>query len=259
MNRLILGAVGLAIASMATGCVYVEEEVGSGYARTVTKELPPYDEISVNDAFGNVDIRTCEDCESIRVTADDNLIDNIHAEVDDDGTLELCLNGVISPVTPIEVVIRTATLRKVEVRGASNVFVQGDFSDDFELDVSGASTVDFSGRAPSLEAELSGASTLNAREVEVASIDLDASGSSNITLSGTGGGLEVELSGASSLEASGLVTEDVTLDFSGSSSAAVCATGTIDAELSGASSLQYTCDPSVVRVDASGSSSSESF
>ncbi|MEM1349300.1 MAG: head GIN domain-containing protein [Myxococcota bacterium] len=258
MRRLILGMLGVAVASLATGCIYIEEEVGSGYPRTVTKELPPYDKISVRGALGDVDIRTCDECERIRVTADDNLIDNIHAEVDDD-TLELHVDGSIAPVTPIEIVVRTTVLREVEVRGASDVVVQGELFDELELDISGASMVDVSGRVAELEAELSGSSTLVARGLDLASIDVDASGASDVTLAGTATRLSVELSGSSDLEATELLAQDVDIESSGASDAMVCATETVEADLSGASSLHYTCEPTSVQVEASGSSDAHSF
>jgi hypothetical protein len=86
---------------------------------------------------------------------------------------------------------------------------------------------------------------------------LELSGASNAKLSGSAGRLEVTQSGASQLDAVDLDVSDLAIDLSGASTADVSVTGTISAGVSGASSLRYRGSPTFARREVSGASSIE--
>jgi hypothetical protein len=124
------------------------------------------------------------------------------------------------------------------------------------LTVSGAATVTVADPLAShdLAVTVSGASRLIA-PLGIERGGLEVSGASHVELSGSAASLEVTVSGASDLEASGLSVVELTIDLSGASHADVTATTSLSAGASGASSLRYSGSPDVTRSDTSGASS----
>ena len=105
-----------------------------------------------------------------------------------------------------------------------------------------------------LELQLSGASELDGA-VDFESMNGEISGASNVSLSGRIGTLDIEASGASELSFLDLEVDVLTVRLSGASSAEVSVSDSIEASLSGASSLRYRGDPDVSTLEVSGASS----
>lgn len=103
--------------------------------------------------------------------------------------------------------------------------------------------------------DLSGASKLTLDGVSNDSLAVKASGACKATISGTTGELSIEMSGASNLDAGGLESGNVTIDGSGASNAYVKASEKLKADLSGASNVRYSGNPSEVIKDTSGAAS----
>ena len=101
---------------------------------------------------------------------------------------------------------------------------------------------------------LSGASELDG-PVDFASMTGVLSGASDVSLSGRVGTLDLEASGASDFSILDLEVDVLRVNLSGASSAEVTVNDTIEAILSGASSLGYRGAPDVSNVDVSGASS----
>jgi hypothetical protein len=91
---------------------------------------------------------------------------------------------------------------------------------------------------------VSGASSLQA-DVDAASIKVGLSGASQLNLSGTTSDLQAIVSGASELRAFGLGTTTATVDASGASKVEVLATQLLNATASGASDVRYKGNPTV--------------
>jgi hypothetical protein len=118
--------------------------------------------------------------------------------------------------------------------GAARTTVSGVREDEFQLELSGASTCDLSGDADRMDATLGGAS--------------------RATISGAARQLTVECSGASQLDAKRLAVEEASVELSGASTGFVNASKALTAEASGASSLRYRGQPTDVTKQASGAS-----
>ena len=129
------------------------------------------------------------------------------------------------------------TSRKVEidVSGASELEIMDLTADTVDIDVSGASVVRGTIACGDAEFNISGASTMN--------------------VAGSGQDLTAEVSGASKLELDNFTVNDVDIEVSGASNAVVNMDGTLNAEVSGASSLYYIGNPVMGDIDISGASS----
>lgn len=105
--------------------------------------------------------------------------------------------------------------------------------------------------------DLSGASNLEIERLQVATLDINARGSSSIQLAGTGQQMNAQLSGASDMDAFDFKSKNISIDLSGSSDATIYVTHELKAVISGASDLNYKGNPKITNQDISGASSLE--
>jgi hypothetical protein len=101
--------------------------------------------------------------------------------------------------------------------------------------------------------DVSGASEVTG-ELTAGDADLDASGASTIQLEGSGRNLAADASGASHMILAGFTVNNADINLSGASSGTVNLDGRLDAELSGASTLEYMGEPAMGDINTSGAS-----
>jgi len=221
---------------LAVGCN--KSVSGSGNVTSTPVPVPAsgFSGLEVSNAF-DVTV-SFGDEESVTLRVDDNVGGHLDVGVSE-GTLHLGLESGTS--------VRDATLHAdVTARSLSRI------------DVSGASAVHLSDAltVTKVEAVVSGAGRLDGTaSIDVANVEL--SGASNARLAGSAQRLQVKESGASKLDAEQLQVSDLIIDLSGSSTAAVSVTDMVSAGVSGASSLRYRGSPTFTRREVSGGSSIE--
>jgi len=104
-------------------------------------------------------------------------------------------------------------------------------------------------------ANLSRASSLDLTNFQVGNTTVDLSGASTFTASGSANHLVAVIAGASTLNTLGLPVNDANVTLSEASNAQINVNGRLDADLSGASSLQYSGQPTLGSITTSGASS----
>jgi hypothetical protein len=109
-----------------------------------------------------------------------------------------------------------------------------DLAHDFSLDLSGASV--FSGN------------------FDTADLDLDLSGASVVNITGTGENLNINASGASSINMGNFICKNADVVLSGATFATIHPTEMLNAEVSGASTLNYYGNPALGSINISGAS-----
>jgi hypothetical protein len=189
---------------------------GSGVIKTEARELPKFSAIDFGGAI-EMEITAQKD-QKVEIETDDNLLPLITTEVKGD-TLYISSQQKINWHNPVKVRISVQDLNSLNVSGASKVNAVNLKSDNFKLDVSGASKIKLEGEAGSFNAEASGASRVEADNLKTAkasasasgaskifvfasdSVDADASGASNVTYSGNPKNVKKNASGASSVNA----------------------------------------------------------
>lgn len=208
--------------------------VGSGDLVTEEPEYIDFTAVEVGWAF-DVEI-TQSSTYSVTITLDDNLREYLRVSMDD-GTLMVGLTCcyVYQAVTN-DVVITMPELYRLEFSGATHGSVAG-FDTTHDLVV-----------------ELSGASSLSGGYTTSGNAAFDISGASRLELEGEASDLVAEVSGASRLELATFPVADAALDVSGASYASVNLNGTLDADVSGASTLLYRGGPTLGNIDVSGGS-----
>jgi len=130
-----------------------------------------------------------------------------------------------------------------------------------KLVLSGASigTISFFNSSESLSLELSGASILKMEDIDVEDVDIMLSGASTLTAENlfsisSGNNIVSIVEGASSIDLTNFPATNADLSISGASQATVNLNGTLDATVSGASTVYYIGEPTMGNLDISDTS-----
>ena len=226
---------------------------GSGDLVTEEFSFADFNRVHVGSTF-EVEISQ-SDTFSISITADDNIMEYIIVNLSDD-TLQVRLKQGYNyhSITAIAK-ISMPDIERLELSGATEGILN-DFvtSNDVTLNISGASTLTLSALyAGDVCMQISGASHVSGN-LTAGNVDFDISGASNLSLTGSGQALKAEVSGASRMSLDNFTTDNADTDVSGASTCVVNTGGTLDAEVSGASTLYYIGSPLMGDIDISGAS-----
>ena len=256
MKRIAL-AVALALViisvTLLAGCIRVDIADDSGPAVTRVYDMTGFTGIEAGYAF-KVDI-TRSETYGISITINEKIADRLTVTKIGD-TLKI---GLKEPVWNVHsrplVTITLPDLRRLELSGAAEGNVKGfKSSNDFDLEVSGASNLDIDMEAGGFKANVSGASRLSGY-LKAGRSDIEVSGASRITLTGSGGDTKIDVSGASQANLENYTVANAYVELSGAGQADMNIIGRLDADLSGASHLEYSGKPVLGRLETSGGSS----
>ena len=248
----------LLVSGCSTILVPKDGETETGETETRKYDIGEFTRVDINSAF-SYEIEHA-DTYSVSITARSNLFDDINVTMEGQ-TLIVGMEPFHDPWTTInispnpKVVITMPQLRGLDSSGATGGIVAG-FSSSENLDItaSGASEVELAGiSADNVIFDLSGASEVTG-DIEAENVELDLSGASTIQLKGSADSITAEVSGACDLLLAGLEAKDASIVLSGASNGSVNLDGTLDADLSGASTLEYTGEPTLGIMDITGSS-----
>jgi hypothetical protein len=274
MKKTIL-TVGLIIIVLASGllsgCYRATHDDGS--LTTKTFDYTEFTAIEIGDAF-RVDISRA-DAYSITVSGTEREMSRLEVTRTGD-TLKIQLKNWQWPWfwhSSPRAVITLPDLRRLSVGGASSGSVSGfRSSNDFSLQLTGASDLNINIETGGFTARVSGASDLKT-DVKSSSLDAEISGASNIRgnlttgdgrmelsgasdvrLSGSGGDLKLICSGASTAKLTDFPVTGADVNLSGASDTDIKVSGRLDLNISGASTLNYYGQPSLGKTEVSGSS-----
>jgi len=183
---------------------------GNGKVISDKREIANFTGIELNGAY-SVYIEVGKSV-NLTIKGEENILKYIRTKVEGN-KLVIDTKKNISPRKEIQITITVPELEFLESSGACGVTVSNIASEKFLVDLSGAGSLDLSGKT---------------------------------------GKLEIDLSGAGSLQAKDLKARKVVISLSGASSADVYASETLDASVSGVGSITYYGDPKDVKKDVSG-------
>lgn len=186
---------------------------GSGNVKSETRDVSGFKAIEAGNAIV-IQVAAGKDF-AVKVEADDNLLPLIKTEVSG-GELKIFTEGKISTRNEIRVRVSMPELDGISLSGASYGIVSGVNSNSLDLGASGASKITIEGRAQTIQAEASGASTIDAANLQTENANVEASGASNINVN-TLNNLTAEASGASTIVYTG-EPENIIEKSSGASS-----------------------------------------
>lgn len=227
----------LIVAVLLAGCANLPPFTamrGSGNPVTQTFDFSDFDSLAISNAF-QAEV-TAGDAYFVEVTVDDNLVDRLQVEQRGSAVLIGLQPGTAAANATLQARVTMPRLTSLDASGASRVSLSGfESSHGMNMDVSGASTV--------------------SGDLESGNLDADVSGASTLRLQGQGDSLRTVASGASTIDLSDFAVSDASVEASGASRINVNASGRLDAEASGASSVRYSGNPTLGRINESGAGS----
>ena len=141
---------------------------------------------------------------------------------------------------------------RMELSGASRL--NGDLkTGEATIELSGASRAELHGSSGDLVIKLSGASKVTG-DMTTGNTTMHLSGASHVELSGSGKDLVVDTGGASHIKLGSFAVNDTDVRSSGASHTMVNVGGKLDAKLSGASVLHWKGEPKMGDIRTSGAS-----
>lgn len=137
---------------------------------------------------------------------------------------------------------------KASCSGASSLELAGDFDDEADIDLSGASKMTMKGNSADMDADISGAGKLywtgDFKECKIS-----CTGSSYAELDGQTVNGEYECSGASAIEAKDFINQTAYVELSGASKAKINATKELRYNVSRASKMTYYGDAALLNLN----------
>lgn len=232
LSSLLIVILVVAVVVVAVGAVAVYYWVLPGNLKTETMEFSDFTAVEVGSAF-EVNI-TQSNSFSVKITAGENIFDRIQ-------------------------VTQTGATLKIEVTpglGISNGKAEITMPELDTLILSGATrgTVEGFNSSNPFVLALSGASSLEMTNTNVGDAEIEVSGASTLNAEGTANDLVALVSGASNVDLTDFPVNDADINLSGASRATINLDGKLDAELSGASNLEYIGDPTMGDINIAGAS-----
>jgi len=198
---------------------------GSGVQAEETRSVAAF--TSVGFALPGTLVIEQQEGTSVRVEADDNLLDHIVTEVRDGALRVGPAEGVrLRPSGPLRVFVTTPILTSIESAGSGSVEAPNFRVGDLSVSLAGSG----SARLPNLEAEL---------------LKVSAAGSGDVHVSGKARRQVISLAGSGGVDAQDLESESVEASIAGSGSALVHVRDRLTANLVGAGTVRYRGDPQV--------------
>jgi hypothetical protein len=167
-------------------------------------------------AFTAVDISGAYDVEivvqkeqSLEIEGDDNLLPLIKTEVSN-GVLSINNEKSFSTKQKLRVRISVPDLDGVSTSGASDIVASNIKNDDFNINASGAGTIQVSGETTKLNIDISGAGEVDAKDLHAQNVSIDSSGAAEADVYASEE-LHIHVSGAGNVNYYGnpkTVTED---------------------------------------------------
>lgn len=223
---------------------------GSGNIVTRSYEHTDFSRVEISSAF---DVEVVPgSAYSISVTADDNIFDFIRVS-QADNVLKIAMGPGYS-YFPSVLIARVVMpdIDSLSAFGASRIELSGfSFEHDFTANISGASTLEFTGVVMGDISLDAGTASRIQGVVQAIDMTFEVTGASRVNLTGNARNLHLTGGGASNIDISSLEAQNATVGLSGASSAVVNITGRLDAGLTGASHLKYIGEPELGNINLS--------
>ncbi len=149
---------------------------GSGRIKEETRQIDEFTDIDASGAF-SIKVKVGPD-PTLKIAAEDNLLKIIRTTVRGN-TLIIDTKKSISPRKEIKIYITTPDLQSIECSGANSIYATDINTENFEVDLSGAGSVELHGEANRVTADISGAGSINAKRLKANRVYISVSGAAS--------------------------------------------------------------------------------
>jgi len=163
------------LAACRYGGVGSATEAGSGRVATETRAVGSFDRLDVAAAIHAT--VTVGGPASVKVTADDNLLDNVTTSVIGD-RLSVSMSGAINTRNGVAVEIEVPSLSSIHAGSAATIDVTGLSADELRLEADSAGRITAAGTAPTVDVRAGSAGVLDLGDLAVdhATVSIDSAG-----------------------------------------------------------------------------------
>lgn len=232
-STLLIVVIVLAAVVVAAGAVIIYFWFIPGELITQELEYSDFTAVDVSSAF-QVEI-TQSSSYRVAIIADEKIFDKINV-TKTGNTLIIRAEPNILIMSVYKAEITMPNIAQLVLSGASKGTIEG-----------------FSTSAP-FTTEVSGASQLEMQDINVGNVEIQLSGASTLNGEGSGKDLSAIVEGASNMDLANFPVNDGDLNISGASKTTVNLYGTLNAVVSGASTLYYIGEPTLGNIETSGAS-----
>jgi len=224
----------LLVALSLSACRFISGERvdGNGIRSTEQRNVADFSGVSVS---GGMDVVLVPGSYSVRIEADENLMQYIETEMD----------GNVLEIKP---------RRGYNLRTDNNITIYVGAPYFNELEVSGSGSVTSQSRIKAerrLETDISGSGDMKL-DVDAPEIDMDITGSGSVLLSGATRKLRADINGSGTLKAFDLLSEETEVEISGAGDAEVYASKVLGVSVSGAGNVSYKGNPPSLNQNIAG-------
>ena len=197
------------------GCRFDDfhKTTGSGTMKLEKRNVPAFTAVDISGAY-DVEIIVQKE-QSLEIEGDDNLLPLIKTEVRN-GVLAINNEKGFNTKHTLRVRISVPQLKGISTSGASEIVVANVKSDEFNIDTSGAGSLKVAGETKTLALEMSGAGSVDAKELRAEKVTVNSSGASGADVYASED-LRVDASGAGHVNYYGN-PKNVSEDVSGAAS-----------------------------------------
>lgn len=244
----------LTAAALLLGCTIT----GVEEVTTEEKDITDFTYVDIEGAF-DVEI-VQSDSFSIIISADESFFDYVAVSKEGE-TLRIYINprhtftDFTLEARTLKAKITMPVLYGLRLSGLCKGTITGfRSSEDFSLDLSGASSVDIDDiEVKNVEFEVSGASEITG-SMNASDGKFKVSGASKLELEGSANFIILSVSGASKINLADFLLNSADVNLSGASEATVHVSGRLDSVLSAASRLYFQGNPTMGNINISGAS-----
>lgn len=234
----ILSALFLFLLFSVSACRFMggERVAGNGVLKAQDRAIGSFKGVSVG---GSMDVVLIPgSVHSVRVEADENLLQHIITELDGD-VLQIgpADNMNLDPDAGMKVYVTAPIFNVVEVDGSGNITSQGRIRADEKL-----------------ETEIAGSGDIRL-ELDAPEVQMEITGSGTIHLSGNTRRFRSEINGSGDLRAFDLLSEDTEVEISGSGDAQVFASKQLGIQINGSGNVDYKGNPPSINQNVAGAGS----
>jgi len=168
-----------------TGCSHIGTDAkvkGSGVAKSEKRTLAPFDSVDVS-CPGSIQVRS-QGQGSLEISGDDNIIPLITTEVKNN-TLYIRSTETYDPKVKMEIAISTPDLKKFVFAGAGEATLANVMNDRMEMVLSGAGSVTASGETKEADISLSGAGSVDAKNLHAINAKVNSTGVGSVDIYAT--------------------------------------------------------------------------
>jgi hypothetical protein len=174
----------LAIALVGCSLVSISDKVkGSGVVKTEKRSVASFSSLDIA-CYGSIEVRS-QGQTSFEINGDDNIIPLITTEVRDN-TLFIRSSKEYDSRDKLKIIVSTADLKRLVFSGAGEATLANVKNDRLELVLSGAGSLSASGETKDADITLSGAGSVDARNLHSINAKVNSSGVGSVEVYATG-------------------------------------------------------------------------